>query len=39
MAMSYDSIYYAVKDTKRVAYYQYHEYLANKELEKNATEI
>lgn len=39
MAMSYESLLESVRDTKRVAYYQYHEYLTKKELEKNAVEI
>ena len=39
MAMSYESLRDSVKDTRRVAYYQYHEHLTKKELEKNAVEI
>ena len=38
MAMSYESLLDSVRDTKRVAYYQYHEYLTKKELEKDAVE-
>ena len=39
MAMSFESLYQAAKDTKIIAGYQYHEYLINKEIDKNAKNI